>query len=149
MEIILKKYYKGLGEKNDVVNVKDGFARNYLIPQGVAVVATPSSKKVMMENRKQAAHKETHVKDNAQKIADDLSKVNLLIPTLAGVDGKLFGSVTHLMVENKLKEMGYEVDRRRISFDHDIKELGSYTVHLDLHKEVKATVTIEVVAKDK
>jgi len=148
MEIILKEYVKNLGEKNDVVNVRDGYARNFLFPRNLAIIATSSNKKVVAENKKQAAHKETHILANAQKIADELSKINLVIETLAGADGKLFGSITQLIVENKLKEMGYEIDRKRITVP-EIREVGNFTAVLDLHKEVKAQVKIEVVAKEK
>lgn len=147
MEIILKGYVKGLGEKNDLVTVRDGYARNFLIPKGLAMVATPSNKKVVAENKRQASHKEAHIKTSAEKIANELANVNLVVETLAGADGKLFGSVTTLMIENKLKDMGYDVDRRRISFDGEIKEVGTFNATLDLHKEVKAKVKIEVVAK--
>lgn len=148
MEIILKEYVKNLGEKNDVVNVRDGYARNFLFPRGLAQIATASSKKVVAENKKQAAHKETHILANASTIADELSKINLVVETLAGADGKLFGSITQLIIENKLKELGYEVDKKRITLP-EIREVGNFVAILDLHKAVKAEVKIEVVAKEK
>lgn len=148
MEIILKEYVKNLGEKNDVVSVRDGYARNFLFPRGLAQIATASSKKVVAENKKQAAHKETHILANASTIADELSKINLVVETLAGADGKLFGSITQLIIENKLKELGYEVDKKRITLP-EIREVGNFVAILDLHKAVKAEVKIEVVAKEK
>lgn len=149
MEIILKEYVKGLGEKGDIVEVKNGYGRNFLIPKGLAMIATESAKKVVAENLRQAAHRQEHILEEAQKVAEKLQEAKLVVETLAGVDGKLFGSVTPLMVENELKEKGFDVDRKRISFDGDVKETGSYTITIDLHKEVKAEVQMDVVAKEK
>lgn len=148
MEIILKQYVKGLGDKNDLVTVKDGYGRNYLIPQKLAVLATESAKRQRQEALRQASHRLEHIKNEAQAVADRLGELELIIETLAGVDGKLFGSVTTLMVENRLKEKGFDVDRRRISFDDDIKETGEYTATIDIHKEVKAELKIVVIAKE-
>lgn len=147
MDIILKEYVKGLGEKGDLVTVKHGYARNFLIPKGVAVVATKSAKKVVEENMRQAAHRQKHILDEAQKRGDELAEVKLVIETLAGIDGKLFGSVTPLMVENALVEKGFKIERKRINFPKDIKETGEYSATIDLHKEVKIEIAIEVIAK--
>jgi large subunit ribosomal protein L9 len=149
MDVILKKYHKDLGEKNDIVSVKPGFARNFLIPQGIAIMATETNRKILAENMRQAAHKKDHIKNEALRIAEDLEKLTLTIETLAGPDGRLFGSVTPLMVASQLEAKKFEIERQRISFDSPIKELGSYTVTVDLHKEVKAKVKIEVVAASK
>jgi large subunit ribosomal protein L9 len=149
MDIILKKYHKDLGEKNDIVSVKPGFARNFLIPQGIAIMATETNRKILAENLRQAAHKKDHIKNEAARIAEDLEKLTLTIETLAGPDGRLFGSVTPLMVATQLEAKGFEIERQRIAFDAAIKEVGSYTVTVDLHKEVKAKVKIEVVAASK
>lgn len=149
MEVILKKYHKGLGEKNDIVTVKPGFARNFLIPQGIATLATESNRKVLAENIRQAAHRTEHMKNEAQRLAEKLEGMTLTIETLAGPDGKLFGSVTTLMVANQLEAKGVEVDRARISFETPIKTVGTHEAHIDLHKEVKAVVKIEVVAAAK
>jgi large subunit ribosomal protein L9 len=149
MDVILKKYHKDLGEKNDIVSVKPGFARNFLIPQGIAIMATETNRKILAENMRQAAHKKDHIKNEALKIAENLEKLNLTIETLAGPDGRLFGSVTPLMVASQLEAKGFDIERPRISFDSPIKELGAYTVTVDLHKEVKAKVKIEVVAASK
>lgn len=147
MEVILKKYHKDLGEKNDIVSVKPGFARNFLIPQGIAIMATETNKKILAENLRQAAHKKEHIKNEALRVAEELDKLTLTISTLSGPDGRLFGSITPLMVANQLEAKGFEIERARIAFDGPIKELGSYTVTIDLHKEVKAKVKIEVVSQ--
>jgi large subunit ribosomal protein L9 len=149
MDVILKKYHKDLGEKNDIVSVKPGFARNFLIPQGIAIMATETNRKILTENMRQAAHKKDHIKNEALRIAEDLEKLTLTISTLAGPDGRLFGSVTPLMVATQLEAKGYEIERPRISFDTPIKEIGSYSITVDLHKEVKAKVKIEVVSAAK
>lgn len=146
MEVILKKYHKGLGEKHDVVTVKPGYARNYLIPQGIATLATDVARKRLNEDIRQAQHRIEHIRSEAQKIADELNELTITIETLAGPDGKLFGAVTALMVANKLEENGFSVERQRVNFAENIKNTGSYTATVDLHKEVKATVKIEVVA---
>ncbi|MEY2924808.1 MAG: hypothetical protein RLZZ337_1356 [Bacteroidota bacterium] len=144
MEIILKDYVKGLGEKNDIVTVKNGYGRNYLIPQGLAVIATSSAKKMAEENVKQAAHKMAKVKEDAQAMADKLEGLKLSIPTKAGSNGKIFGSVTTIQVAQFLAEKGYEVDKRKISAP-DMKNLGEYKVSIDLHKEVKVEIDVDVV----
>jgi large subunit ribosomal protein L9 len=146
MEVILKKYHKGLGEKHDVVTVKPGYGRNYLIPQGIATLATKTAIKRLNEDVRQAQHRIEHIRSEAQKIADELNELTITIQTLAGPDGKLFGAVTSLMVANKLEESGYSVERQRVNFEENIKNTGSYTATVDLHKEVQATVKIEVTA---
>jgi len=149
MDVILKKYHKDLGEKNDIVSVKPGFARNFLIPQGVAIMATDTNRKILMENLRQAAHKKDHIKNEALRIAADLEKLNITIATLAGPDGRLFGSVTTLMLAQQLSQNGIEVERQRIIFDTQIKEVGNYEATIDLHKEVKAKVKFEVISAGK
>ena len=149
MEIILKQYIKNVGEKDEVVTVKDGYARNYLIPQGMAILATKSAKKMVAETLRQRAHRQEHLKNEAQALADKIEAVAITVETLAGQDGKLFGSVTSLMVANKLKEKGFDIDRKRIFFENDIKSTGEFEATVSLHKEVKATIKIEVVAKEK
>jgi large subunit ribosomal protein L9 len=149
MEVILKKYHKDLGEKNDIVSVKPGFARNFLIPQGIAIMATDTNRKILAENLRQAAHKKDHIKNAALAIAENLEKLTLTIETLAGPDGRLFGSVTALMVAAQLEAKGFDIERQRILFDGAIKEVGAYTVTVDLHKEVKAKVKIEVTSTTK
>ncbi len=144
MDVILKKYHKDLGEKNDIVSVKPGFGRNFLIPQGIAIMATETNRKIHAENLRQAAHKKDHIKNAALAIAEKLDQITLVVETLAGPDGRLFGSVTSLMVAAQLEAKGFEIERQRISFETPIKEVGEYLVNVDLHKEVKAKVKVEV-----
>jgi large subunit ribosomal protein L9 len=147
MEVILKDDVKHLGYKNDIVTVKPGYGRNYLIPQGLAVLADKSSKKVVAENIRQAAHKAEKVKNDAQEIANSIGDITLEIPAKVGETGKIFGSVTTLQISDALKAKGIEVDRKRISFDQDVKTAGEYTATLNLHKEVKHQVKFNVVAE--
>ncbi len=145
MEVILKDDIKGLGYKNDVISVKPGHGRNYLIPQGFAVLANQSNRKMLAENVKQAAHKAEKIKQDAQDIADKLNGISLTIKTKAGESGKIFGAVTTLQISDALKEKGIEIDRKKIAFNSEVKFLGSYEVEIDIHKEVKSTVPFEVV----
>lgn len=147
MEIILKQDIKNLGEKDDVVNVKPGYGRNYLIPQGFAAMATISAKKVLAENLKQAAFKQDKIKKDAEAIATRLEGVKLSIGAKAGESGKIFGSVNTIQVADALKKEGFEVDRRRITFETEPKFVGEYIANLNLHKEVKVQVPFEVVAE--
>jgi large subunit ribosomal protein L9 len=147
MEIILKQDIKNLGEKDDVVNVKPGYGRNYLIPQGFATMATISAKKVLAENLKQAAFKQDKIKKDADAIAARLEGVKLTIGAKAGESGKIFGSVNTIQVADALKKEGFEVDRRRITFETEPKFVGEYIANLNLHKEVKVQVPFEVVAE--
>lgn len=147
MELILKEDIKGLGFKNDLVNVKPGYGRNYLIPQGLALVATDSNKKVVAENVKQAAHKAERLKNDAVELAAKINGLALEIATKVGETGKIFGKITSLQVSDALKAKGIEVDRKKIAFKEDVKNVGDYTAHIDLHKEVKTTVAVKVVAE--
>jgi large subunit ribosomal protein L9 len=147
MEIILKQDIKSLGEKDDIVNVKPGYGRNYLIPQGFAALATESAKKVLAENLKQAQFKQDKIKKDAEAIATRLEGVKLSIGAKAGESGKIFGSVNTIQVADALKKEGFEVDRRRITFETDPKFIGEYVANLNLHKEVKVKVPFEVVAE--
>ncbi|HEY1025604.1 MAG TPA: 50S ribosomal protein L9 [Sphingobacteriaceae bacterium] len=147
MEIILKQDIKNLGEKDDIVNVKPGYGRNYLIPQGFAVLATESAKKVLAENLKQAQFKQDKIKKDAEAIAGRLEGVKLTIGAKAGESGKIFGSVNTIQIADALKKEGFEVDRRRITFETEPKFIGEYVANLNLHKEVKVQVPFEVVAE--
>ncbi|GAB4198285.1 MAG: 50S ribosomal protein L9 [Thermoflexibacter sp.] len=147
MEIILKEDIAGLGYKNDVVKVRDGYGRNYLIPRGLAVMATDSAKKVVAENIKQAAHKAEKLKTDALSLAERIGDTTLDIYTKAGESGKIFGAVTTLQISDALKEKGFEVDRKRISLKTEVKNLGQYVAILDLHKEVKKEVVFNVIAE--
>lgn len=147
MEIILKQDIKKLGEKDDIVVVKPGYGRNYLIPQGFAILATESAKKVLAENLKQAAFKQEKIKNDALAIAAKLEGVKLTIGAKAGETGKIFGAVNTIQVAEALKKEGFDVDRRRITFETEPKFVGEYIANLNLHKEVKVQVPFDVVAE--
>lgn len=147
MEVILKQDIKKLGEKDDVVVVKPGYGRNYLIPQGFAVLATESAKKVLAENIRQAQFKQEKIKQDALELAAKMENLKLTIGTKAGESGKIFGSVNTIQVADALKKEGFEVDRRRITFETEPKVLGEYVANLNLHKEVKVQVPFEVIAE--
>ncbi|MEO9803087.1 MAG: 50S ribosomal protein L9 [Reichenbachiella sp.] len=147
MEIILKEDIKGLGYKNDTVDVKPGYGRNYLIPQGFAMIANVSNRKMIAENIRQAAHKAEKLRQDAQDLANSIGEVVLEIKTKAGESGKIFGAITALQVSDALAAKGFEIDRKKISFEGQVKNVGEYKVSLDLHKEVQHNVTINVVAE--
>lgn len=147
MEVILKQDVQGLGYKNDTVKVKPGYGRNFLIPNGVAIIANDSNKRMMNENIRQAAHKAAKLKQDAEALAQKIGELTLEIGTKAGETGKIFGAVTPFQVADALKAKGFEVDRKKIIFKEQPKQLGNYTVTLDLHKEVKHPITIKVVAE--
>lgn len=147
MEVILKEDIKGLGYKNDIVSVKPGYGRNYLIPQGIAIIASTSNKKMIEENVRQASHKAEKLKNDAQELAKKIGDLALEIKTKAGESGKIFGAVTALQVADALKEKGFDIDRKRISFNGNIKEVGEHTVVLDLHKQVHHEITLNVVGE--
>ena len=147
MELILKEDIKGLGYKNDIVNVKPGYGRNFLIPQGLALVANEGNKKVVAENVKQAAHKAERLRNDAVELAATINALSLEIATKVGETGKIFGKITSLQVSEALKAKGIDVDRKKIAFKDDVKTIGDYTAHVDLHKEVKTTVAVKVVSE--
>jgi len=147
MEIILVKDIQGLGYKNDTVKVKPGYGRNYLIPQGLAIVANDSNRKKIDENIRQAAHKAEKIKKDAEALAEKIQKVSLELGAKVGESGKIFGAITTLQIADALKEKGIEVDRRQISFPKDVKEVGEHVALIDLHKEVKQEVPFVVVAE--
>ena len=147
MEVILKQDVKNLGEKDDIVNVKPGYGRNYLIPKGFAQQATESARKVLAENLKQAQFKQDKIRKDADAIAARLEGVKLTIGAKAGESGKIFGSINTIQIADALKKEGFEVDRRRITFDAEPKFVGEYIANLNLHKEVKVKVPFEVVAE--
>jgi large subunit ribosomal protein L9 len=147
MEIILKQDLAGVGYKNEIVTVKPGFGRNYLIPQGLAILATKSNQKMVQENNKQAAHKASKIKQDAEALAASIGDFVVELKTKAGDTGKIFGSVTPNQVSDVLKAKGFEVDRRKIMFKVQPKEVGEYSATLDLHKEVKHEVKVLVVAE--
>ena len=144
MEIILKKKYKKLGSQGDIVKVKPGFGRNYLITQGVAVVADKSSRKVVLENQRQAAKKATKLKHHALENVKLLEKITLQVAAKAGDEGKIFGSVTPLQIAKALKEQGVVIDYTLIELEAPIKKIGNYEAKLMLHQDVVHTLKFEV-----
>jgi large subunit ribosomal protein L9 len=147
MELILKEDVKNLGFKNDVVSVKPGYGRNYLIPQGMAVLATASNRKVMEENLRQAAHKAEKVLRDAQDLVAAIGDAVIEIKAKAGETGRIFGAVTALQISDGLKALGFDVDRKRISLPAEVKNLGEYEATLTLHKQVSHKVKFVVVAE--
>jgi ribosomal protein L9 len=149
MEIILTQDVKNLGYKNDIVNVKPGYARNYLIPQGMAILATESARKVLAENMRQQAYKQEKIKKEAQELATVLEGLSLRIPAKAAQTGKIYGSVNNVQIANAIKEAkGIEIDRKHILVDDDtIKEVGNYKAKVRLHKDVTVEISFEVFAE--
>ena len=143
MKVILKDFVKGFGEKNDIVVVKNGYGRNYLIPQGLATIATPSAIKMAEENVRQAAHKHAKVKEDAQALADKLQGFKVTVPTKAGSNGKIFGSVTTIQLAQSLADRGFEIDKRKITAP-DMKNIGEYKATIALHKEVSVEIDVDV-----
>lgn len=147
MEVILTQDVQGLGYKNDIVRVKSGYGRNYLIPQGFAILANGSNRKMIEENIKQAAHKAEKIKNDALELADSIGDIVLEIGAKVGESGKIFGAITTLQISDALKAKGFEIDRKKISFKTDIKNVGEYIAILDLHKEVKKEIAFNVVSE--
>ena len=148
MQVILKEDILNLGYKDDIVTVKDGYGRNYLIPQGKAVIASESAKKELAENLKQRAHKLAKIKQDAQDLAAKLEGVSLTIATKASATGKIYGSVTNIQVAEALAKLGHEIDRKIIVVKDAVKEIGSYKAVVKLHKEVSVEIPLEVVAEE-
>lgn len=147
MKIILKEDVRGLGYKDDVVEVKDGYGRNYLIPQGKAVVATSSALKVLAENQRQRAHKLAQIKADAEAAAAALEGVALTIGAKTSATGTIFGSVNAIQIAEALEKLGHNVDRKLITIKETIKEVGKYSATIQFHKEVAVEVPFEVVAE--
>jgi len=147
MEIILTQDVQGLGYKNDVVKVKPGYGRNYLIPNGVALIANESNKRMTAENSRQAAHKAAKVKQDAEAIAQKMGELSIDVKTKAGETGKIFGAVTAIQIADALKAKGFDIDRKKVILKEQPKQLGTYKVTLDLHKEVKHEITVNVVGE--
>jgi large subunit ribosomal protein L9 len=147
MEVILKQDMPGVGYKYDTVKVKAGYGRNYLIPQGLAILANNSNRKMVDENIRQAAHKAEKMKNDAQAIADKLQALNIEIGAKTGESGKIFGAVTSLQMADVLSSSGFDIDRRRIKFNSDIKTTGDYVASIELHREVTAELNFKVVAE--
>ncbi|MDD4225011.1 MAG: 50S ribosomal protein L9 [Mariniphaga sp.] len=148
MEIILIQDVERLGSKDDILTVKDGFARNYLIPQKKAIAATPSAKKVMAENVRQRAHKEARLREEAQKIAEKLINKKVKIGAKVSSAGKIFGSVNTIQVAEAINKKGFEIDRKQITLPEDsIKEIGTYTAKIKLFKDVVVDLEFDVVGE--
>ena len=146
MEVILKQDVQGLGYKNDIVKVKAGYGNNYLIPNGLALIANDSNKRLVNENIRQAAHKAAKVKQDAEAVASKLGDTTIELKTKAGETGRIFGAVTALQISDALKAKGFDIDRKKVILKESPKELGTYKVTLDLHKEVKHEISVKVVA---
>lgn len=148
MEIILLQDVARLGSKDDVLTVKNGFGRNFLIPQKMAVIATESAKKVLAENTKQRAHKEAKAKDLSLSVAERLKTVQLVIGAKTSSTGKIFGSVNTIMLAEAINSKGFEIDRKQIMISEEhIKEIGNYVAKIKLHKEVIIELPFEVVSE--
>jgi len=149
MEVILKQDVPSLGYTNEKVNVKPGYGRNFLIPQGIAILATESNKKILAENLKQKTHKEDKVRNEAEELAKGLKDLTVRIGAKAAESGKIFGSVNALQIAQALKDQfKFDVDRKKIHVDGEhIKELGTYKARIILHKEVQLDLTFEVFAE--
>jgi large subunit ribosomal protein L9 len=145
MEIILKEDIASLGYKNDIVTVKSGYGRNYLIPTRKAVIASPSAKKMLAEDLKQRAHKLEQIKKNADNLAIQLENVSLSIATKVSTTGTIFGSVSNIQVAEELIKLGFEIDRKTILIKETIKTIGSYKATVKLHKEISVEIPFEVV----
>ncbi len=148
MEVILKEDVQGLGYKNDIVSVKDGYGRNFLIPKGIALLANDGNKKVHEENLRQKAKKLEEEKNSAASLAEKIGELSLEMKAKVGEKGKIFGAITTLQVSDALKEKGFDIDRKKISFDQDIKVIGEYYAELDLHKEVKQKIKLQIVPEE-
>ncbi|SEG07521.1 MULTISPECIES: 50S ribosomal protein L9 [Parabacteroides] len=147
MQVILKEDVINLGYKDDIVTVKDGYGRNFLIPQGKAVIASESARKVLAENMRQRAHKLAKIKDDALALAAKLEGVSLTIGAKTSSTGTIFGSVTNIQVAEALAKAGYDVDRKIIYIKEAVKEVGQYKAIAKLHKEVSVEIPFEVVSE--
>ena len=149
MQVILKQDIQNLGYANDIVNVKAGYARNYLLPKGLAITANETNKKVLSENLKQKSHKEDKVRKEAETLAKALDGITVKIGAKAAETGKIFGSVNNIQIADAiLAQFKYDIDRKRIQVDGDsIKELGTYSAEIKLHKEIKVNISFEVFAE--
>ena len=148
MNVILKQDMPNLGHKDDIVAVKNGYARNYLIPKGYAINATAQNKKVHEEILRQRAHKEEQLKEAAMQLTEELKKVSLTIGAKTSTKGKIFGSVNTIQIAEALIEKGFEVERKHISIKDDlIKEIGSYSATVKLHREVLVDIPFDIVSE--
>jgi large subunit ribosomal protein L9 len=148
MEVILKEDVANLGHKNDIVTVRPGYGRNYLIPRGIAILATESAKKVFAENKRQQAHKEEKIRNEALELAGKLEGKKVTIGAKTSSTGKIFGSVNNIQIAEALEKEGFSIDRKSISIvDNAVKEVGSYKASVKLHRDVKVEIDFEVVSE--
>lgn len=147
MEVILKQDMPGLGDRNDIIDVKPGYGRNYLLPKGLATLATDSAVKAHKEIMKQQAKKEVKIKDEAQQLATQLKALDIKVKVKVSDKGKLFGAVNNATLAEVIKEQGIVLDRRRITLTEPVKAVGEYVANVKLHKEVVAEVTFNVVGE--
>jgi len=149
MKVILLQDVQNVGSKDDVLTVKDGFGRNFLIPQKLAIVATESAQKILAENTRQRAHKEAKLKAQAMELAEKLQNKQVVIATKTSSSGKIFGSVNTIQLAEAINKKGFEIDRKQIKIAEDsIKEVGKYTAKIKLHKEVVVDLEFEVVTEE-
>ena len=148
MEIILKEDVANLGYKNDIVTVKSGYGRNYLIPTGKAVIASPAAKKMLAEELKQRAHKLEKIKKDAEAVAESLKGITLTIPTKVSATGVIYGSVGNIQIADELAKLGHNIDRKIIVVKDSVKEVGHYVAVVKLHKEVSVEIPFDVVAEE-
>jgi len=148
MKIVLKEDVEKLGEAGEVVTVKDGFGRNYLIPTGKAIMATPGAIRAIEEEARQRSRKVEATIQNAQQLASQLEGTSITVSMTAGEDGKIFGTVTTQQLTDALNEKGFDIDRKKVSIDEDVKTLGEYTASIDVFKDIKATLKFWVVKAD-
>lgn len=149
MEVILTQDVAKLGYKDDIVNVKNGYANNYLFPQGMAIMATATNKKILAENLRQRAFKEERIRKDAETLKEALEGKTVRVAAKVGANGQIFGSVNNVQVADALKEQySYDIDRKKIVVDGDrVKEVGSYPITINIHKDIKAEITLEVFAE--
>ncbi len=148
MEIILLQDVNKLGQKDDIVKVKDGYGRNFLVPKGMAIAASSSAKKMHAENLRQRAHKEEKIKAEAQQLATKLADVKIVVGAKTSSSGKIFGSVNTIQIAESLKEKGFDIDRRSITLPEDqVKEVGKYKATVKLHRDVRVEIEFEIVAE--
>jgi large subunit ribosomal protein L9 len=147
MEVILKQDVDGLGYKNDIIKVKAGYGNNFLIPNGLALIANDSNKRLTIENVRQAAHKAAKLKQDAEGLAAKIGEITIEIGAKAGESGKIFGAVTALQIADALKAKGFDIDRKKVHLKEVPKQIGTYSANLDLHKEVKHEIKVKVVAE--
>ena len=145
MKVILKDDVKNVGNMGDIVKVADGYARNYLVPRGLAVEASTKNIKSIEHEKRNIQEKVKKIKSSAQDLSDRISKVTLVMKANAGEEGKLFGSITTMDIAEALKNEGFEIDKKKISLDEPIKRLGEHTVSVKIHPEITTNVTVQVV----